>query len=466
MLVIHPKDKTTAMLSALYDGLEAQVVIDYRTTKEMGRLLHHVSTQERIMLLGHGSDKGLFFREDDSKNEFDKIIVGHSHRYHLHNHGSNIVAVWCNADQFARAEGLHGLFTGMIVSELSEALLYQVETTQEELDRENVKLARRLRTLLDERIPLSEIPKRMLAMDDIHSPLTTFNYNNFYYWRNIFVTHNAFGIFSRYSHIARGSGKPKMSYPTKAVAMKAAKAMSEKHGVHFSVYKCAWCDGWHVGKNAQNKVVQENQSDVNKLSLVNKPNALYEALKRYPIVDLAPVYDKGVRGRTMSGRGSNWLLTKVRDAGVKVIIDLRTADHTDRYDRNVADAGLEYHSLPIDSRNMDVHQIINSLPLLFELMDKGSFYIACAMGRHRTDIAIALYYVMHPSVPFEEVPEMRGHRYVEKKEFRCDDIAARLNSIIKAITPNELAMLGLPADYEAEFLRRKKHLFDVNRKFE
>ena len=148
----------------------------------------------------------------------------------------------------------------------------------------------------------------------------------------------------------------------------------------------------------------------------------------------------------MSGRGSNWLLAKVRDAGVKVIIDLRTADHTDRYDRNVVEAGLEYHSLPIDSRNTDVHQIISSLPLLFELMDKGGFYIACAMGRHRTD--------------------MRGHRYVEKKEFRCDDIAARLNSIIKAITPDELAMLGLPADYEAEFLRRKKHLFDVNRIFE
>ena len=65
-----------------------------------------------------------------------------------------------------------------------------------------------------------------------------------------------------------------------------------------------------------------------------------------------------------------------------------------------------------------------------------------------------------------QAPEMRGHRYVEKKEFRCDDIAARLNSIIKAVTPDELAMLGLPADYEAEFLRRKKHLFDVNRNFE
>ena len=182
MLVIHPKDKTTAMLSALYDGLEAQVVDDCRSTKEMGRLLHHISTQERIMLLGHGSGKGLFYRADDSKEGFDKIIVGHPHAYHLRKHGGNIVAVWCNADQFARAEGLHGLFTGMIVSELSEALLYQVETTQEELDRENVKLAMRLRTLLDERIPLSEIPKRMLAMDDVHSPLTTFNYKNFFYF--------------------------------------------------------------------------------------------------------------------------------------------------------------------------------------------------------------------------------------------------------------------------------------------
>ena len=90
------------------------------------------------------------------------------------------MAVWCNADQFARAEGLHGLFTGMIVSELSEAQLYQIETTQEELDRENVKLAMRLRALLDERIPLCEIPDRMRAMDDAHTPLTMFNYNNFY----------------------------------------------------------------------------------------------------------------------------------------------------------------------------------------------------------------------------------------------------------------------------------------------
>lgn len=179
--MIHPKDKTTAMLSALYDGLNVQVVSGDCSTKEVNRLLHRVPSRERIMLLGHGSDKGLFFRADDSKDEFDRIIVGHSHAYHLRKHGNNIVAVWCNADLFARAEGLHGLFTGMIISELNEALQYDVETTQEELETENVKLAQRLRTLLDEGIPLIEIPKRMPAMDDVHSPLTTFNYGNFYY---------------------------------------------------------------------------------------------------------------------------------------------------------------------------------------------------------------------------------------------------------------------------------------------
>ena len=167
------------MLSALYDGLGAQVVTDYRSTKEMGQLLHHVSTQERIMLLGHGSDKGLFFREDDSKDEFDKVIVGHAHAYHLRKHGGNIVAVWCNADQFARAEGLHGLFSGMIITELCEAEQYRIKTSQDELNRENVKLSLRLRTLLIENTPLSEIPKLLLAMDDVHSPLTTFNYKNF-----------------------------------------------------------------------------------------------------------------------------------------------------------------------------------------------------------------------------------------------------------------------------------------------
>ena len=277
-------------------------------------------------------------------------------------------------------------------------------------------------------------------------------------WRNIFVTHNAFGIFSRYSHVSRATGRPKISYPSKAGAQKAAEAMSPKRGVHFSVYKCVWCDGWHIGKNAQNKIEQETGT------FVNRPNALYERLKPLGIVDLAPVYGSGVRGRTLSGRGSVRMLKKVREAGGEVVIDLRTRDYTDRFPQNVADAGLEYFHIPIDRQKTDVHEIIAALPGLFERMDKGGFYMACAMGLHRTDIAIASYYVLHPSVPIADVPEMRGHR--KDGKFRCEDIATRLNSIMRGITPDELKALGLPPDYEKEFSRRKKRLFDANRAFQ
>lgn len=181
MLVIHPKDKTTAVLTGLYEGLEVCLLDNTHNNKVIEHHLNHTSKQERIMLLGHGSDKGLFSRENDEQDVFDRLIIRHSHAYYLRKHGANIVAVWCNADLFARTERLHGLFTGMIISELSEALMYDVETTQEELDRENVKLVNRLRTLLDEGVSLRDIPQRMLEQDDAHTPLTEFNYKNFHY---------------------------------------------------------------------------------------------------------------------------------------------------------------------------------------------------------------------------------------------------------------------------------------------
>lgn len=152
---------------------------------------------------------------------------------------------------------------------------------------------------------------------------------------NIFVTRNAWGIFSRYSHVSRRSGVLKVSYPSKMAAQKAADAMGSKRGVHFSVYKCAWCDGWHIGKNAQNKIPSSQGLQADGAAGFRKTNALFEHLKPLPIVDLAPVTACGVRGRTLSGRGSHWLLQRVRAAGVKVIIDLRTADQTDRFAREV-----------------------------------------------------------------------------------------------------------------------------------
>ena len=121
MLVIHPTDKTTEMHSILYEGLGARLIESYCSNKEMGYQLRHTSPSERIMLLGHGSDKGLFFRKNDEEEDFDGIIVGHPQAYYLRKHCGGIIGIWCHAVEFAKKEGLHGLFSGMIISEMSEA---------------------------------------------------------------------------------------------------------------------------------------------------------------------------------------------------------------------------------------------------------------------------------------------------------------------------------------------------------
>jgi hypothetical protein len=61
-----------------------------------------------------------------------------------------------------------------------------------------------------------------------------------------------FGLISKRSHL-RGDGQPKVKYNSKESATKAAKKMKEKQGVYFSNYKCLWCDGYHLGKNRENK---------------------------------------------------------------------------------------------------------------------------------------------------------------------------------------------------------------------
>lgn len=70
--------------------------------------------------------------------------------------------------------------------------------------------------------------------------------------KNFFITGNAWGLLSQRSHF-RDTGTEKISYSTKKSALKAAEKMGQKNGTHFSTYKCIYCDGYHIGKNRDNK---------------------------------------------------------------------------------------------------------------------------------------------------------------------------------------------------------------------
>ena len=56
------------------------------------------------------------------------------------------------------------------------------------------------------------------------------------FFRNFFITRNAWGAFSINSHINQHKGEPKICYSTKEKAQKAADKMGEKTGKHFSIY--------------------------------------------------------------------------------------------------------------------------------------------------------------------------------------------------------------------------------------
>lgn len=180
MFVIHPEDASTAFLSLIYDGIDGVVVDNRRdiSSNEMSRKLNALPKHESVMILGHGCGMGLFSRDNDC-DAFARILVGHAHAYYLRRH--SVIGVWCNARDFASEHGLHGLFTGMFISEIDEASAYGVETTIEELAMENERFAMRLRWLIGQNVPLSQMPEMLREKNVEPTPLTRFNYEAIVY---------------------------------------------------------------------------------------------------------------------------------------------------------------------------------------------------------------------------------------------------------------------------------------------
>lgn len=177
MVVVHANDPTTRFLTRLYEQREdvSLRIAEDSTNEAVRRALREDAT---VMMLGHGNPYGLF-SAPDKKGRYERFLITDCHVQFLR--GKTCIGIWCHADQFAQRYHLHGLFSGMIISELQEAIDYGIEATKEEIDREMEKFARRLRHCIDS-FDLEEVPMRMKELDDVKSALTTFNYDRLYYY--------------------------------------------------------------------------------------------------------------------------------------------------------------------------------------------------------------------------------------------------------------------------------------------
>ena len=115
-LVIHPKDDSTDFLSAIYNKLEDVTLVTGGWTQ--AQILEGIESHDQIMFMGHGSPGGLF-----SLGAFDffgpilsyKVIQALKEK-------DNTIFIWCNADQFVKRYNLKGFYTGMFISEVTEAV--------------------------------------------------------------------------------------------------------------------------------------------------------------------------------------------------------------------------------------------------------------------------------------------------------------------------------------------------------
>lgn len=177
MTVIHATDPTTQVLSLLYQQREdvRMLITERNTSSDVQRAIR---SDDVVMMLGHGNEYGLFSKPDKN-GEYRRFLITDKHVQFLRD--KSCIGIWCYANKFAEKYRLRGLFSGMIISELQEAIDLGVAATKEEIDKEMEKFTIRLKDCI-ETYGLEQTPFRMKEYDDVQSELTKFNYSNLYYY--------------------------------------------------------------------------------------------------------------------------------------------------------------------------------------------------------------------------------------------------------------------------------------------
>lgn len=131
--VIHPTDSTTDFLNPIYSELNQAKVINGKLTQT--QICKNLKESNRVIMLGHGTPEGLL-----SVGQFKSdalYVIGSNHADILKNNENNVY-IWCHADKYVEKNKLNGFYTGMFISELTEAIAYNVwDATPEDIEISN-----------------------------------------------------------------------------------------------------------------------------------------------------------------------------------------------------------------------------------------------------------------------------------------------------------------------------------------
>ena len=165
-LVLHPDNRSTRFLSEIYRDKGYTVV----TRWDIGglALMAMIETHDRILFLGHGSPCGL--------HGFESIFMNPKFIELLQT--KDAVCIWCNSDKYVIPNNIKGFYTGMFLSEVSEAKYFNIDATQDVIDHSNELFAQEMRRCLDSDNLLTEIKDSYTGND----PVIQFNNDRLYYY--------------------------------------------------------------------------------------------------------------------------------------------------------------------------------------------------------------------------------------------------------------------------------------------
>ena len=121
VLVIHPDDRSTDMLKAVYEGKGFDVITDGSISQ--GELIKAIEEHDTIIMLGHGTPYGLL--AVDKNIGFIGYLIHDGHAELLKT--KKTYSMWCHSDAYFERHGMKGFHSGMIISEEMEALMYGIE---------------------------------------------------------------------------------------------------------------------------------------------------------------------------------------------------------------------------------------------------------------------------------------------------------------------------------------------------
>jgi len=134
-LIIHPKDTSTVFLETIYEKIDNKTVIQNNFSKILKQeVFELIKTHDRIMMMGHGSPEGLFSVGNFNTN--NGYVIDKNFVPFLKNK-KECFYLWCNADKFVEKYQLNGFYSGMFISEVSEANFCNVKTNQQLVEESN-----------------------------------------------------------------------------------------------------------------------------------------------------------------------------------------------------------------------------------------------------------------------------------------------------------------------------------------